>query len=141
VLDQRVESVDTGRLRRVCPGPNPAKSRAHVCDDGAELVVVDKQVDAFAGDHVGELHAAEAGVEQDDTCAALAGGVDGFQEAPVIPGQDGHTGARTKAEPAPLVGQRISPAVQITETERSTLVDQRQPVVVAGSGDHRRRPQ
>ena len=123
------------------PCPNPAQPRVDVGDDGAVLVVVHKEVDAFAGHHVGELRAAEAGVEQQDTCTALAGRVNRFQETSVVTRQDGDAGTRAKPAPAPLVRQRVRPVVQIAETQRPTLVDQRHPLGVSSGGDHRRRPQ
>ncbi len=112
----------------------------NVLGGGTVLLVIDQEVDAFAGHHVGELHAAKAGVEQDHTGAALAGSVDSFQEAPMISDQNGHIGTRTKPAPVPLVSQRVGPVVQIAETKRATLVDQYQPIAVSSGSDHRRRP-
>ena len=95
----------------------------------------------FAGQHLDELDGPEGGVEQQDARTAFAGGEDGFEEAPVIAGQDGHAGARTQPAPTPLVGQRVSAGVEVGETQRATLVDQRHAVRVSRSGDHRGRPQ
>ena len=87
------------------------------------------------------MRAAEAGVEQHDACATLGGGVHSFRKAPMVTGQDGNVGTRTKPAPAPLVRQRVSPAVQIGETERTALIDQRDTIGVPSSGNHRSCPQ
>ena len=139
MLDQRIERVRAGRFTSMpASGPasggcrrrrsrTPRRGRAGRSPSRATMSAT--------------CAAAEAGIEQHDPRTALGGAVHRFQEAPVVTGQDRHAGTRTKPAPAPLVGQRISPAVQIAETKRTTLIDQRHPVVIPGSGDHRRRPQ